>query len=301
MRKEKKKIASRIDSKNEKFSTKKIIFKDLKMKVLALDYDGVIVDSEMDALFVSHNAYLELTGNRNQRLFGGEKFTFQNWLEIQKKYEREIKYYQSLRPYIREATDYGLIQKLIEENIFLSNQREFDQYRQTVQFEFKKFHKLFYEERMKLQEEDFQKWLALETAYTEVVEGIRRFSQEGVKVVVATSNRRDSIARVFRPEYYNIPIRDEDILDISFGEDKSNQIKYMTTCYGVEYEEIYFVDDQLAHLEQTRPLGIKVFLAGWSYATSRQKKRAVSQGIPVIEKAVDFYDTVRQYVKNNHT
>ena len=272
------------------------------MKVLALDYDGVIVDSEMDALFVSHNAYLELMGGSTRRVFGGEKFTFQNWPNIQKKYTREIAYYRSLRPYIREATDYGLIQKLLEENSLISTQAEFDRYRNTVKFGFDRFYELFYGERKRLQEVDFQKWLALEPAYPEVVEGIKRFVQEGIKVVVATSNLRDTIARAFLPQYYNIPIEEEDILDISFGEDKSNQMKHINAFYGAEFENIYFVDDQLAHLVQTRSLGINGLLAGWSYATSHQKRKANKQNIPVIEKAVDFYPTIRKYLNKaeNH-
>lgn len=266
------------------------------MKVLALDYDGVIVDSEMDALFVSHNAYLQLIGDNKSGVFGGAKFTFQNWTNIQKKYAREIAYYRSLRPYIREATDYGLIQKLLEEKNSISTQAEFDRYRNTVKFEFAQFYELFYDERKRLQEIDFRKWLALEPAYPEVVEGIKRFVQEGVKVVVATSNLRDTIARAFLPQYYNIPIEEEDILDISFGEDKSNQIRYIVNHYGAKFAEIYFVDDQLAHLVQTRPLEINVLLAGWSYATSQQKRKANELNIPVIEKTVDFYPTIKKYM-----
>jgi phosphoglycolate phosphatase-like HAD superfamily hydrolase len=269
------------------------------MPVLAIDYDGVIVDSVLDSLFVSHNAYLELVGSSNKKVFSGERLTFQNWTKIQKKYDQEIQYYRSLRPFIRGATDYGLIQKLLEEKRYLRNQQEFDYYRNTVQFEFQKFHQLFYQERKRLQEKSFEGWLKLEPAYQEVVRGINHFVQEGVKVVVATSNRREYIARAFHPNYYNIPIKEEDILDVSMGEDKSNQMKYINKYYGVQCDEIYFVDDQLTHLEQTRGLGIHVFLAGWSYATLQQKEKAVLEGIPIIEFEEDFYSMVKEYMKKD--
>ena len=269
------------------------------MPLLAIDYDGVIVDSVLDSLFISHNAYLELVGSSNKKVFGGERFTFQNWTKIQKKYDQEIQYYRSLRPFIRGATDYGLIQKLLEEKRYLRNQQEFDYYRNTVQFEFQKFHQLFYQERKRLQEKSFEGWLKLEPAYQEVVRGINHFIQEGVKVVVATSNRREYIASAFHPSYYNIPIKEEDILDVSMGEDKSNQMKYINKYYGVQCDEIYFVDDQLTHLEQTRGLGIHVFLAGWSYATLQQKEKAVLEGIPIIEFEEDFYSMVKEYMKKD--
>ena len=269
------------------------------MPLLAIDYDGVIVDSVLDSLFVSHNAYLELVGSSNKKVFSGERLTFQNWTKIQKKYDQEIQYYRSLRPFIRGATDYGLIQKLLEEKRYLRNQQEFDYYRNTVQFEFQKFHQLFYQERKRLQEKSFEGWLKLEPAYQEVVRGINHFVQEGVKVVVATSNRREYIASAFHPSYYNIPIKEEDILDVSMGEDKSNQMKYINKYYGVQCDEIYFVDDQLTHLEQTRGLGIHVFLAGWSYATLQQKEKAVLEGIPIIEFEEDFYSMVKEYMKKD--
>ncbi|MFA7204155.1 MAG: hypothetical protein WC188_10675, partial [Candidatus Caldatribacteriota bacterium] len=98
------------------------------MKVLAIDYDGVIVDSVMDSLFVSHNAYLKVFGSNSKKIFGGEPFTLKNWPVIQKKYKKEMEKYRSLRPYIRGATDYGLIQKMLEEGKDVQSQQEFDEY-----------------------------------------------------------------------------------------------------------------------------------------------------------------------------
>jgi len=269
------------------------------MKVLAVDYDGVIVDSVMDSLFVSHNAYLRLFGTAQRQKFGGELFTFQSWPIILKKYEKEMHYYRSLRPYIRGATDYGLIQKLMEEGKTVQNQQEFDQYRETVMFDFQNFHDAFYQERQRLQQDNFEGWLSLEPPYAEVVRGIQKFYREGVKVMIATSNRREYIARTFYPQYYNIPVEADDILDFRFGEDKSSQMHHICDKYGVNYQDIYFVDDQLAHLEQTQNLGINVFLAGWSYATGQQKKDAQARGIPVIEREEDFYPKIKEYLVKN--
>jgi len=243
------------------------------MKVLAIDYDGVIVDSVMDSLFVSHNAYLKVYGSKKKKNFGGELFTFKNWPSIKEKYKKEIEYYRSLRPYIRGATDYGLIQKIMEEGTHIKNQQEFD-----------------------AQQESFEGWLSLSPPYKEFIKGIRKFVQEGVKVMVATSNRREYIARAFFPDYYDIPVDIDDMLDFSFGEDKSSQIHYICDKYSVNYSDIYFVDDQLAHLEQTRKLGIRVFLAGWSYATEQQKKIARDKKIPVIEREEDFYLTIKKHL-----
>ncbi len=70
-------------------------------------------------------------------------------------------------------------------------------------------------------------------------------------------------------------------------------MKQIAKLYNVKFGEIYFVDDQVNHLIQTSALGVKVLLAGWSYATKVQKEEARKQKIPVIEKEKDFYPMVK--------
>ena len=47
------------------------------MKILAVDYDGVISDSALKSLFVSHNAYCKYFGSEVKKNFRGELFTFE--------------------------------------------------------------------------------------------------------------------------------------------------------------------------------------------------------------------------------
>ncbi|MDP2945131.1 MAG: HAD family hydrolase [Atribacterota bacterium] len=268
------------------------------MKILALDFDGVIVDSVLDSLFVGHNAYLRLYGPGEKKYFGGELFNFENWEKVKKQYQEEIKYYRTLRPYIRGATDYGLIQKLIEENKFVKNQEEFDNYRKAVEFDFEAYEKEFYKERERLQNMNYRAWFNLEPPYPKVIEEIKKLLEEGIKIVIASSNRRKAIAKSFTPEYFGFTIGPEDILDKRYGEDKSEQMKQIVKLYNVKFEEIYFVDDQVNHLIQTRLLGVKVLLAGWSYATKAQKEEAGKQNIPIIESEEDFYPIVKNSLKD---
>jgi len=267
------------------------------LKILALDFDGVIVDSVLDSLFVSHNAYLRLHSLGNKKYFGGELFTFGNWEEVKKQYQEEIKYYRTLRPYIRGATDYGLLQKIIEENKSIKDQEEFDNYRKIVKFDFEAYEKEFYKERERLQNIDYRAWFNLEPPYPKVIEGISKLLEEGIKIVIATANRRKAIARSFTPEYFGFTIEPKDILDKRYGEDKSEQMKQIVNLYQIKFKDIYFVDDQISHLIQTRPLGVKVILAGWSYATKVQKEEARIQKVPVIEKEEDFYPIVKDILR----
>lgn len=263
------------------------------MKILALDFDGVIVDSVLDSLFVGHNTYLRLYGREVKKNFGGELFTFENWEKIKRNYQKEIKYYRTLRPYIRGATDYGLIQKLMEEKKVIESQEEFDSYRNSVDFDFEDYEKEFYKERERLQNIDYRAWFNLEPPYPKIIQGMKKLLEEEIKIVIATSNRRKAITKSFTPEYFGFTIDPKDILDKRFGEDKSEQMRHIVKFYKVNFEDIYFVDDQVSHLIQTRPLGIKVILAGWSYATDIQKEEALKQNIPIIEREEDFYIIIK--------
>jgi len=269
------------------------------LKILALDFDGVIVDSVLDSLFVGHNSYLRLYRGEAKGSFGGKIFTFKNWEEIKKHYPKEIKYYRTLRPYIRGAIDYGIIQKLMEEKKFIKTQEEFDNYRETVEFDFEAYDKEFYKERERLQNIDYSAWFNLEPAYPKITEGMKKLLEEGTKIVIATSNRRKAIAKCFSPDYFGFAIEPKNILDKRYGEDKSEQMKQIVKLYNIKFKDIYFVDDQVSHLIQTRPLGVKVFLAGWSYATEAQKKEARKQNIPLIEKEEDFYYMIKNVLKVN--
>lgn len=263
------------------------------MKILALDFDGVIVDSVLDSLFVGHNTYLRLYGREVKKNFGGEPFIFENWEKIKRNYQKEIKYYRTLRPYIRGATDYGLIQKLMEEKKVIESQEEFDNYRNSVDFDFEDYEKEFYKERERLQNIDYRAWFNLEPPYPKIIQGMKKLLEEEIKIVIATSNRRKAITKSFTPEYFGFTIEPKDILDKRFGEDKSEQMIHIVKFYKVNFEDIYFVDDQVSHLIQTRPLGIKVILAGWSYATEAQKEEARKQDILVIEREKDFYIIIK--------
>ena len=123
--------------------------------------------------------------------------------------------------------------------------------------------------------------------------------EEGIKVIIATSNRRKAIIKSFTPEYFGFSITPEDILDKRYGEDKTEQMKQIVKLHNVGFEKIYFVDDQVSHLIQTKPLGIKLFLAGWSYATDVQKEEARRQNIPIIEKEEDFYPAIKKALSEN--
>lgn len=264
------------------------------MKILAVDYDGVISDSALKSLFVSHNAYCKYFGSKVKKNFGGELFSFENWEKMKKRYTKEMDDYRRLRSYIELSGDFFVIIKIMEEQVQIKDQQEFIAYRNQLSFDYHFFRELFFQEKEKWQKMSFEKWFFLSPVFKEVIKGIQRFKKEGQKVVIATSNRGEAIHRAFQPEYLGIKIDMEDIFDKNFGKHKAEHMQAIAKKYGAQLNEIYFIDDQLSYLIGTDLLGVRVFLAGWGYCTENHKEEAKKEQIPVIEDERDFYPRLKK-------
>ena len=266
------------------------------MKILAVDFDGVISDRALKSLFVSHNAYCRHFGREVKKNFGGECFTFDNWERMKKVYNREMEKYHRLRSYIELSCDFFVMIKIMEDQIDVSNQQEFREIRDKLNIDYDFFHDLFFQEKERWQNKNFKKWFALSPPFRQVTAGIKKFMEEGKKVVIATSNLGRAIHPAFHPDYLGFSIKLEDIFDKNYGKNKSDHMKAIAEQYGAEFNDIYFIDDQLSYLEETQLLGVNVFLAGWGYCTKEHKQIAREKNMQVIEKEKDFYPIMKKYL-----
>lgn len=265
------------------------------MKILAVDYDGVISDSALKSLFISHNAYCRHFGSKAKKSFGGQCFTFENWEQMKEDYHQEMEKYKRLRAYVEQSCDFLVMIKIIEEQIEVENQQDFIRIRNEMDLNYHFFHELFFQEKERWQKKDFGKWFALAPVYKQVVTGIKQLLDEGVKVVIATSNLGRAIHPAFHADYLGFPMELKDIFDKNYGKSKSDHMKAIVEQYKVTHEDIYFVDDQLNYLEETQVFGVNVFLAGWGYCTEEQKSVAREKGITVLEREEEFYPTMKQF------
>ena len=130
------------------------------MKVLALDFDGVIADSQMECLAVGFNSYLNF--HKDTKLFDGQKITFDNFDELREKYKDIVDKYVELRPYVIDAFCYFVILHIIENSIKIEDQNQYNKLREELsKLYYDKYVDYFYKERYKLQDEDIGKWLEM--------------------------------------------------------------------------------------------------------------------------------------------
>ncbi len=268
------------------------------MKILALDYDGVIVDSAIKFFMIGFNAYAR-TKNGNRKILPCiNRLSYESAEIIAKQYPNEISQYYQMRPFCRMATDYGVIFLMIEDHKIVYNQKDFDIYKEKKDFPWKDYYDFFFEEKDKAELINLQKNVMLEPVYPEVIKGCQKLIKENFKVVITSLNIREDIFRYLQSPSIGLEIHWEDIFDHRFGYDKSEQMKRIVDYYHVPYQDIFFVDDQVDHLFVPQKLGVNVFLAGWSYANQIQVHLAREKKIPVINTQENFYFLLKKYIIN---
>lgn len=248
------------------------------MKILALDYDGVIIDSQLECLSVGFNAYLKL--KQKTKLFDGEKFTFDNFdKKINENKDLVIKH-NNLRVYVRDASSWYNIFYAIDNNIEIKNQEDFDNI-DKLNLDFNLYVSYFYDERIKLQKENLEKWLNLNKLFPNIkkIDNLKN----KFKLVIATNNRKGTIEGFLKK--YNLDF--DLIIDQDFSTDKTKQLEFIKNRYKVNFEDIYFVDDQIAHFSSLIKLGVKCFLAAWGYNNKEQQEEAKKLGVELVNEG-DF-------------
>lgn len=254
--------------------------KEVKNKILALDYDGVIANSKLECLSVGFNAYLKL--NKSTKLFNGEKLTFDNFKILISKNKKILEKYKKLRPYVIDAFCWYVILYVIERNIKIKNQKHYNEMRKSLMHLYSKYVKYFYNERGSLQNSDFNKWLKLIKPY-KIINSIKKLNKKYI-ISIATNNRKESIKGFLQK--YKIPV--EFIADSTISIDKVKQLEFIKNKYNAEFSDICFVDDQVAHFPTLVRLNVKCFLATWGYNNKEQRKIAKKLKVCLVSER-NFY------------
>jgi len=252
------------------------------MKVLALDFDGVIADSQIECLLVGFNTYMNFT--KDTKLFDGQKITYDNFDELKEKYKETIEKYKKLRPYVIDAFCYYVFLRIIENNIEIRNQNEYIELREKLMKDYyKEYVTNYYEERSSLQEQDYEKWVELEAPFENIINDIKKLENNHT-ITIATNNKKNVVKRFLDKFNINPKI----ITDPTISIDKEKQLSFIKNKLNVNFEDIHFVDDQVKHFPKLLKLGVKCYLATWGYNNEQQQEEAKELGVVMLTKD-NFY------------
>ncbi len=248
------------------------------MRVLALDFDGVICDSAREAFLVALRTYASfypdsalLTAVRSR--LGS--------LEGDPHSDPAYAAFLDLLPLGNRAEDFGVALLAIEGGARISDQEQYDEfYDHQDEGWRRRFHHRFYEQRAALRDDHRRAWLALHSVYEPLPDILSRLAST-YHLAIATAKDEASV-RVLLEDFGIAPLFGPGtVLDKETGVQKTDHLRHLRATLGVDFAAITFLEDKVKHLERAAALGVRPVLAGWGYGTPREKEVARRAGIPV--------------------
>jgi len=236
------------------------------MRALALDFDGVIADSVDEVFAVSIGAYLELRPSSPLR----------EWDPVELKAA-----FRELMPLGNRAEDYCVTLAALEANLPLGDQAAYDAWygHQDGRW-LDRYHRRFYEVRLRLSRDDPQRWLRSMRPYPGLPALLRQRAGT-VRYAIATAKDRRSVEAVLRHHALDDLFPADLLFDKETGKSKDAHLREIRNRLDLPFSELTFIDDKVNHLDAVAPLGVRCALAGWGYNGPREASLARSRGYVV--------------------
>ena len=253
----------------------------MNRNVIALDFDGVICDSAAECVVSAYGAYVEAKGE-----------AFDPMESVVPDYFRDGFY--RLRPLIRDGRDYVMILYLLDLAVEIENQEDFDHELETRLPDLLNLFEVedgpgleaaFQKYRAGFRGRDEEGWMDRNRLYEGMVESLSRREGDFGEIFVTTSKPSTVARGILEHKGFVLPeghVLGKDMVGRS--PDKNVHMRLVTEASGVRYEDIHFVDDQVAHLESAMGLAVNCYLASYGYTTEKQVRKARELGIRVLEE-----------------
>jgi len=238
------------------------------VKLLALDFDGVLCDSAREAFVVSVRTFAEtFPEHRLAPAAEADAGLLARFLEIM--------------PLGNRAEDYAVTLAAIASERPLPDQAAYDAFHASIERErLRAFHERFYRVRKAWAERDPEGWLARMAPYPGFCELLRRRAGDAT-LAIATAKDRRSVRAILEAHGVADLFADGFVLDKEAGEKKSAHVEQLAARAGCSAREVTFVDDKVNHLEDVAGVGARCVLAAWGYNGAREHGIARAQGFLV--------------------
>ena len=246
------------------------------VKYLALDFDGVVADSINECLVTAHHAYSRFRG----------KHSF--YLDLQAFSPQLVDAFRRMRPLIRRGEDYVFVMQAFEEKKALQDQQQFDSYLDFNEDRRENYRRLFYAERVRLQESNRESWLDLNPLYPGVASFLRGLLNPASTFVVTTKDLA-SVRLIF--ERHAIAVPDENLFQCTRDYRKPKILDKIAREQEIAQGHLHFVDDHVATvLEVKRNSGATCYCATWGYNTPNQLESLPAEGVEALSLEA-FFET----------
>jgi phosphoglycolate phosphatase-like HAD superfamily hydrolase len=238
------------------------------VKLLALDFDGVISDSAREAFVVAVRTFAEVFPE--VRLPPGAEADAGLYAR-----------FVEAMPLGNRAEDYAVLLAAIGSGHPLPDQAAYDAFYASLDRDrLRAFHRRFYKVRAAWSEGDPEGWLANMGPYPDFCALLRRRAGD-VPLAIATAKDRRSVRKLLVAYGIADLFPDGYVLDKEAGVKKHMHVEQLAAKTGIRAAEVTFVDDKVNHLEDVATLGARCVLAAWGYNGEREWKLAEAQGFLV--------------------
>ncbi len=248
------------------------------MRVLALDFDGVISDSAPEAFVVALRTFAAW---RPGTALAAEAASFAGHRAPSLEQVRRSSLFADfleLMPLGNRAEDYGVVLSALAKGCTVPDQTAYDALRDAHDASsLRRFHARFYSVRDDLSEADPDGWRRLMAPYPAFLDVIRRRAPDA-ELAIATAKDRRSVEALLRIYGIESLFTADRILDKETGDAKTAHIRRLCRQFEVEFREITFIDDKLNHLDSVAGLGVRCGLAAWGYNGEREIGLARNRG-----------------------
>ena len=218
-------------------------------KLLCLDFDGVICDSQKECLLTSYRAY--------QKLINGEKKS----VTIDEIPSEIVQGFFKYRHLVRPAKEYGVLMDLLNKN-FGNYSSSFKDAIKQNDFPFKKFESLFFLERLKIINDDGIDWFSMQPLYENVFQSWKDILKR-IETYILTNKDFISVSSLLKHNKLNF--NSERIISNEYFSNKLNAIKKISIEKNIEAKQTIFVDDSIYYIKQMLEIDVDAYLAGWGY------------------------------------
>ena len=159
--------------------------------IIVSDFDGVLGDSINECLFSSYNAY------QSQKEEGKK---IDNLNQIDRKTKDE---FIRLRPYIKGGESYLLIFYILENNIKIETQEDFDRLKEEKSTDLPKYKEVLYKERDLILKKNPRLWLDLNPLFD-----IGSFFDKHRKITnifILSTKRKEYIIKILKDKKIDFP------------------------------------------------------------------------------------------------
>ena len=251
------------------------------MRVVALDFDGVIAESAREAYVVAARTYLAMrptswlassSVGAAAAAPGGHDFAADVLFGS----------FCALMPFGNRAEDYGVTLVMLDVRAEVGGQSAYDGWYAAQPAAFRRdFHRGFYVERERLMNQDPDAWRRLQPPYAPVIATLRRRAGAATLAIATAKDRQSTRALLVAYGIADLFV-DRLVLDKEAGTSKRAHLTSLEARLACGFGAITFVDDKLRHLEDVAGLGVRCALAGWGYNGPHERAAAVVRGFPVL-------------------